>query len=95
VQIEAAGAAGCITFTALRPNTPGVTTELLLQSLPSRHRRTYDSRYRVQGFHAFSEAEPTVEVPADPGWHAPAYRFVNTATGQTTPLLPLAKVLVS
>jgi hypothetical protein len=39
--------------------------------------------------------EPTVEVPADPGWHAPAYRFVNTATGQTTPLLPLAKVLVS
>jgi hypothetical protein len=51
--------------------------------------------YRTRGFVAFAPGSLAVSVPAAPGWHAPAVRFVLAATGQTTPLVPLPPVRVA
>lgn len=83
-----------VTFTANRANSPGVVTELLLQPLANRNRKAYLDKYRSQAFVAFEDGSLTAEVPAEPGWYACAYRFVNTETGQDTALAQIGKVLV-
>ncbi len=84
-----------ITFTANRPNGEGVVTELLLQPLAGRNRKAYLDKYRSQKFHVFADGSLSVEVPAQPGWYACAYRFVNLETGQDTGLAQIGKVLVA
>jgi len=82
-----------IAFSASAPNTPGVTTELLLQPLVSPNRTPHARRYRTVAFHTFTDPL-TVTVPAEEGWYAAAYRFVNPATGQSTPMVPLPDVIL-
>lgn len=90
VEVSIAAVAGGVEFTASTANGDGVVTELLLQPLASRHRRTYLRQYRSQRFVAFSAGE-TVLVPCSPGWVACAIRFVRAATGQETALAELGK----
>lgn len=83
---------GQLTFTASGPNAAGITTELLLQRLPSQNRTPTHKGYRAKAFHAFASGSLTAEVPTTPGWYVPAVRFVNTATGQASLLTPLAPI---
>lgn len=94
VTLTAAGATGHVTFTANAPNSAGVKTELLLQHLPSANRMPGEGAYRSEQFVAFAGTGLTSNVNVSPGWYAPAYKFVNTATGQESPLVPLPAVLV-
>ena len=75
-------------FVSSGANAAGVVTELLVQPLASRHRRTYLERYRHAAYVRFEGAE-TVAVPAPEGWTALAYRFVNAETGQVTAIAEL------
>ena len=70
--------------------------ELLLQTLKSRNRTPGPKGYRSKAFNAFA-AGPGLNfpVPTVAGFYAPAYRFVNTLTGQETPLVALPIVQVS
>ena len=82
-----------IGFAASGANAPGVVTELLVQPLASRHRRTYLEKYRHAAYVAFAEGQ-AVAVPFAAGWVACAYRFVNAETGQVTALAELGVVRV-
>ncbi len=93
VRIAVSVAPGEITFTADRPNAPGVTTELLLQPLASRVRKAYEKEFRTQAFRSFEDGELSATLAVEPGYYAAATRFVNTATGQTAPLQPFPGVL--
>lgn len=84
---------GSLTFTSSAPNTAGIVTEIFLQRLASRNRRTYIERYRSQGFTAFPGGTAHA-VPCPLGWYACAYRFVNQNTGQATEIAELGIVLV-
>lgn len=94
INVSVGSADGTVTFTANRPNGEGVVTELLLQPLANRNRKAYLDKYRSQAFVVFEEGSLTADVPAQPGWYACAYRFVNTETGQDTALAQVGKVLV-
>ena len=85
---------GAIRFTANRANHEGIVTELLLQPLAAPNRRTYERAYRSRAIKAFTEESLTADVPAEPGWYACAFRFVNGETGQETPLVELGKIRV-
>ncbi len=90
IAATAAGAVGQVTFTATAANAANVKTELLLQPLKSRTRAPGAKGYRTKAFVAFTAGPGlifNVVVPA--GFYAPAYRFVNTTTGQETPLITL------
>ena len=91
ISASAAGALSGVTFTATGSNAAGVVTELLLQPLASRHRRTYRDKYRHAAFVAFS-GTLTKTVACAPGWIACAYRFVNANTGQVTEIAELGVV---
>ena len=75
-------------FVSSGANAAGVVTELLVQPLASRHRRTYLERYRHAAYVRFEGAE-TVAVPAAEGWVALAYRFVSEGTGEVTAIAEL------
>lgn len=92
VEVSIASVPGGVEFTASAANGADVVTELLLQPLVSRHRRTYVRAYRSQQFVAFSSGQ-TVLVPCAPGWVACAIRFVRPSTGQETGLAELGKAL--
>lgn len=81
-----------ILFSADRPNSSGVVTELLLQRLPGRNCRSYRDKYRHQKFVAFTQGGLEATVPAQPGWYACGVRFVNVTTGQDTPVAELGVV---
>lgn len=83
-----------MTFTAFAPNTPDVVTELLWQPLRFANQSPEKRAYRTQAFVAFASGGLSVARSAPSGWLAPAVRFVNRATGQETPLVPLPPVLV-
>ena len=78
-------------FASSGANAAGVVTELLVQPLASRHRRTYLERYRHAAYVRFEGAE-TVAVPAPSGWVALAYRFVGAGTGEVTAIAELGVV---
>ncbi len=82
-----------MTFTGSKANAAGVKTELLLQKLASRARRTYAEKYRTS-FVAFATGGLTTKVTAGAGYYAVAYRFVSTATGKETGIVPLGMVSV-
>lgn len=92
IAVTAAGASGSVTFTASGTNTK---TELLLQRLPSANRTPSAKGYRSKRFVAFAGTGLTSNVPVAPGIYVPAYRFVNTLTGQDTGLIILPAVTVS
>ncbi len=87
------GAEGVV-FTAEGQNTPGVKTEILLQTLPN-PRRKPTSKYVSKGFFTFTALSRRVGLPVPPGAYAGAYRFVNAASGTMSPLITLGKIEVT
>lgn len=92
VRVAVRAAQGGMEFVPSGSNAPGVVTELLVQTLDSRHRATYASKYRSRGYGALAGAP--VLLRADAGWVACAVRFVRAAAGQAGPLLQLGRVRV-
>jgi hypothetical protein len=92
VLVAAAGEPGAVRFVAGGPNSAGVVTELLLQSLPSRLARPQKGRDRHRGFVAFAPGSLEASVPARPGAWAASVRFVLAATGQSSALVRLGTV---
>ncbi len=95
ITVTAAGAAGKVTFTGSAANGVNITTELLVQPLKSRNRAPQPKGYRTKAFKAFAAGNLTQDVTLAAGWYVPAYRFVNTTTGQVTGLVVLPMVQVS
>ena len=95
VFVVAAGGAGVVTFTASSLNSLSVRTELLLQRVASQTAMPKSNAYRTQQFVGFVVSPYNTTVTAAPGWVVPAYRFVNTLTGQSTELIVLPVVQVS
>ncbi len=83
-----------VSFRATAANAAGVKTELLLQPLVSRTRKPAPGKYASYGFTTFAAAGHAVGVPVAPGFYAPAYRYVNPATGQVTSIVPLPTIEV-
>ncbi len=95
VRVTAGPVQGGVRFTADAPTSPGVVAELLTQRLASIHRTPYAERYRSRAFSGFDVPDRSVTVAATPGVVATALRLVDSATGQTLPLVPLSLVLVT
>ena len=69
-------------------------TELLLQKLRTGAVEPSKDNYRSKQFIAFASGSLTAQLEVSKGWYAPAYRFVNVATGEETNLLTLPIVQV-
>ena len=95
LSLSAAGGTGEVTFTASASNSADTKTELLLQPLKSQNRTPAPKGYRTKAFVAFSSTTNTKDVAVAPGFYVPAYRFVNTLTGQDTELITLPVVQVT
>ncbi len=95
ITVTGVGAAGKVTFTGSAANAANVTTELLLQPLKSRNRTPQPKGYRTKAFKAFAVGNLTQDVTVPAGWYVPAYRFVNSATGQVAGMVILPVVQVS
>lgn len=68
------------------PNAPGVVTQILLQPLVSRNRRTYATKYVHEAIVTFTAEVREVTLPMATPWVAVAYRFIRADTGQATAL---------
>ena len=95
ITVTAAGTSGHVVFTASAGNGANLVTELLLQPLAHLARTPSADKYRPVSFVAFAAGSLSFSANAAPGAVAPAFRFVNSATGQQSPLVALAAVLVS
>lgn len=94
IRVSASGEPGAVVFTATGPNADGIVTELLLQPLPSTGREPKATLYRAESFVSFAPGSLTASVPVAPDPYAPAYRFVNSLTGQEADRVDLETVLV-
>lgn len=95
VAVTIAGGVGQLTFTGSGANATNVKTEFLLQRLLSQSRLPTYKGYRSKGFAALTAGGLTATITTASGYYAAAYRFVNTLTGQETPLVALPIVQVS
>lgn len=97
ITLTALAGTGQVTFTASAANTLGVTTEVLLQKLPSKNRKPGPDGYVHAGWKAFTLGSLDLVVSIPAGYYAAAYRFVKANTGQASPLvaLPLQTVTLS
>ncbi|RYG22842.1 hypothetical protein EON82_15890 [bacterium] len=95
LTITATAGTGQVTFTASAANTTGTTTELLLQPLKGKNRTPLAKGYRTKTFKVFLAGSLTMNVSVPTGYYAAAYRYVNVATGQATPLVPLSVLTVA
>lgn len=82
-----------VRFSANMANQPEVMTELLLQPLASPHRRTYLEKYRSAGFFRFGPSL-SFDKAVPKGVYACAVRFVQSTTGQTSPVIECGTVQV-
>ena len=89
ITLTAAAGTGDITFTASAANAANVTTELLLQKLPTPNRQPRPDGYRSAGSMTFTKDDLTAIVPAVAGFYAAAFRFVSEQTGQDTLPTPI------
>jgi len=89
ITVTCSAGTGKVTFAASAANSTDVVTEFLLQPLASPNRKPQKNGYRSRGFFAFTSGTLTHDVTVPPGYFAAAYRFVNSATGQETPLVPI------
>ncbi len=94
VSVTARPEPGAVVFAAASACRPTVRVELLLQPLRYAAQAVQPRAFRTQAFADFSAGALEEAVAARPGWYAPAYRFVDAATGQATDLvrLPLVQV---
>jgi hypothetical protein len=93
--VTALGGPGKVTFTADAANSTNVVTELLLQPLKSKNRLPSKGAYRTKQFVSFTSGSLSAVVAVPAGTYAAAYRFVNSATGQESPLVPISIQQVS
>ena len=86
--------AGVITFEASGENAEDITTELLIQRLPTSTRQPDKNGYRIAAYETFEGVSPSVAIPVSAGYYVAAYRFVNTVTGQMSALeyLPMMTI---
>jgi len=89
ITITASAGSGTITFTASAANASGIKTEILVQPLANANRVPQPLKYRTKAFNNFGNLAHTYTANLTPGAWAVAYKFVNTNTGQETPLQPL------
>ena len=75
-------------------NTEGVTTELMIQRIPSEVALP-SKEYKTQGFYAFETVGDYVTLPLAPGWWSFGYQKVEIATGRVTGFMRLGTHLVS
>jgi hypothetical protein len=94
VVVTAKNNSGKLEFVASKANASTVTTELLLQELPSAARKPRKNAYRSEQFVSFATGSLTATFTVAPGYYAPAFRFVNKQTGQELALVPLPVVHV-
>ncbi|MCE9557396.1 MAG: hypothetical protein K8R88_00445 [Armatimonadetes bacterium] len=94
IRIAVSASPGQITFAANIPNSPGVTTEFLIQKLASAGRRGNPKDYRSQGFHTYTSGTLTHTLSAKPGLYLVAVRYTQVSTGQTSELVPFGRVEV-
>lgn len=92
IKVTATAGGGKITYTADKANGTDIKTELLIQKLVSKARRSYVDKYKTGAFVAFATGSLSSVVNVTPGVYAVAYRFVNVKTGQETALVPLGNV---
>ena len=95
ITLTVRGGAGTLFWTASGGNGADVVTELLVQKLKRGQRKAYEGKYRTLGFAFFESPELTDIFFIASGTYATAYRFVNSLTGQASPLVPLHIVSVS
>ena len=86
LRVVATGGSGSLTFTASAPNSPNVTTELLVQRLVN-ERRTPTPSYNSEAFVVFTAQSLSHSLVLPVGWYATATRFVNPHTGQMKGLI--------
>ena len=94
-NVTAAGTSGHVLFTASAANGANVATELALQPLAHAGRAPKPNLYRPVSFTPFAAGSLSFSANVPPGAYAPAFRFVNSTTGQQSDLVRLAPVLVS
>jgi hypothetical protein len=94
VQVTVGAQGQNLVFTADRDNAPGVVTELLIQRLRHQNNATKVRSYKSAGFIAFDAAHREVTRPVFPATYAAAIRFVESATGRMTDLIPIGRASV-
>ena len=94
ISVAVTASTGKLTFTASGANATKVTTELLIQPLPSLNRLPSSNNYRTATFFTFVAGTLSKDVTVPAGYYAAGYRFVNTQTGQSTDMIPLTIQLV-
>ena len=94
LQGDALGEGASVVFTCLVPNSPGVATELLVQSLPSPGRKGSADKYRSRGFVEFAAPGQEAFVVLPLGTSLVAVRFVEIASGGSSGIVPLGRVSV-
>ena len=92
LTVTAAGSSGKVIFTGSSSNGTNIKTEFLLQPLKSQNRTASATGYRSKGFLAFTTGPYIQNVTVPAGFYVPAYRFVNTLTGQESLLVTLPVV---
>ena len=93
VTVQAVGTALGILFIASVPNSPGVVTEILLQTLVN-ERRTPQKTYTHAAFAPFAGEGLSFLLEREPGWYAVQVGAVRTATGQDGTTMNLGVVRV-
>lgn len=91
VTLTLVGIEGGVRVVPSGPNSPGVTTEILMQVLPN-ERRSPTKFYKSLLFHVFTN-EP-LDIPLPKGVFAFSTRFVQLATGQASGELLLGTVIL-
>ena len=81
-----------VLFACLVPNSPGVATELLVQTLASPGRKGSAEKYRSRGFVEFIAPGQTFEIALPVGTSMVAVRFVEIASGGASGIVPLGRV---
>lgn len=94
ITISVSDAPTGLSFAASGSTSLGTKVEILLQALPSPNRKPNIKNMVSKAFLTFGGL-PTPPVDVPPGIYGIAYRFVNTTTGQTTPLVMLPTTTVS
>ncbi|MCW5935852.1 MAG: hypothetical protein KIT11_00905 [Fimbriimonadaceae bacterium] len=95
VQVTVAGENAELVFTASAANQPGVLTELLAQRLMGPHNAPKERGYRTLGFVEFAGAGETFRATRYAAPYACATRFVESATGRATKLVPIGRATVT
>ena len=96
LTLSVAAGTGKLTFTPSGGNTSANTkVEILLETLPSPNRKPTLSKMRTKTFLTFPSGVLSRDVTVPVGIYGIGYRFVNTTTGQMTPVVMLPTTTVS